>query len=222
MTTPAATVNPLHEARIHRSLWMDVWLAFRNHTGALAGMVVFAVIVLSVTFGPFIHDVDPQHLDIRAKNQAPSLAHPMGTDNLGRDMFAQVLAGGRISLAVGFTAMLLSLVLGTVVGVLAGYFKPPRRTADAHHRSLPRVAAAAAPSRDHHAVPRRVAHRVRTGDGDLPAHRVRHRHHELDADRAHRARRRAGAEGARVRDRGAQHRHPAPAHHHPPRPCPTC
>ena len=56
------------------------------------------------------------------KNQGPSLDHPMGTDNLGRDMFAQVLAGGRISLAVGFTAMLLSLVLGTVVGVLAGYF----------------------------------------------------------------------------------------------------
>ena len=134
MTTPAATVNPLHEARVHRSLWMDVWLAFRNHTGALAGMVVFAVIVLAVTFGPFVHDVDPQYLDIRAKNQGPSLAHPMGTDNLGRDMFAQVLAGGRISLAVGFTAMLLSLVLGTVVGVLAGYFNrldgPLMRTTD--------------------------------------------------------------------------------------------
>ena len=134
MTTPAATANPLHEAQVHRSLWMDVWLAFRNHTGALAGVVVFAVIVLAVTFGPFIHDVDPQYLDIRAKNQGPSLAHPMGTDNLGRDMFAQVLAGGRISLAVGFTAMLLSLVLGTVVGVLAGYFNrldgPLMRTTD--------------------------------------------------------------------------------------------
>ena len=57
-----------------------------------------------------------------SKNQGPSLAHPFGTDNLGRDMFAQVLAGGRISLAVGFTAMALSLVLGTLVGVLAGFF----------------------------------------------------------------------------------------------------
>ena len=122
MSTPPGSPNPLHEAREHRSLWMDVWLAFRNHTGALAGVVVFSIIVLAVTFGPFLHDVDPQYLDIRAKNQGPSLDHPMGTDNLGRDMFAQVLAGGRISLAVGFTAMLLSLVLGTVVGVLAGYF----------------------------------------------------------------------------------------------------
>ena len=120
--TAPETLNPLHEARVHRSLWMDVWLAFRNHTGALAGVVVFLIIVLSVVIGPWIHDVDPQYLDIRVKNQGPSPAHPMGTDNLGRDMFAQVLAGGRISLAVGFTAMLLSLVLGTLVGVLAGYF----------------------------------------------------------------------------------------------------
>ena len=117
-----ATAAPAPELRVHRSLWMDVWLAFRNHTGALAGVVVFSIIVLAVTVGPYLHDVDPQYLDIRAKNQGPSLAHPMGTDNLGRDMFAQVLAGGRISLAVGFTAMLLSLVVGTVVGVLAGYF----------------------------------------------------------------------------------------------------
>ena len=122
MSTPAANLNPLHDVRFHRSLWTDVWLAFRNHTGALAGVAVFSVIVLAVTFGPFIHDVDPQYLDIRSKNQGPSLAHPMGTDNLGRDIFAQVLAGGRISLAVGFSAMLISLVLGTVVGVLAGYF----------------------------------------------------------------------------------------------------
>ena len=123
MAAAPQTPGPLQETQVHRSLWMDVWLAFRNHTGALAGMVVFSVIVLGVVVGPFFHDVDPQYLDIRAKNQGPSLAHPMGTDNLGRDMFAQVLAGGRISLAVGFTAMLLSLVLGTLVGVLAGYFR---------------------------------------------------------------------------------------------------
>ena len=111
---------PLHE---HRSLWMDVWLAFRNHTGALVGVGVFAFIVLAVLVGPFLHGIDPQFLDIQARNAPVSWAHPLGTDNLGRDMLAQMLAGGRISLAVGFTAMLLSLVLGTGVGVLAGYFK---------------------------------------------------------------------------------------------------
>ena len=117
---PLAADAPLRE---HRSLLLDVWLAFRKHTGALAGVSVFALVVLAVLFGPLLHDVDPQYLDLKAKNQGVSLAHPMGTDNLGRDMFAQMLAGGRVSLAVGFTAMLLALVLGTLVGVLAGYFK---------------------------------------------------------------------------------------------------
>ncbi|MCY3837269.1 MAG: ABC transporter permease [Gammaproteobacteria bacterium] len=102
---------------------MDVWLAFRNHTGALVGVGVFAFIVLAVLLGPFLHGIDPQYLDIQARNAPVSWTHPLGTDNLGRDMLAQMLAGGRISLAVGFTAMLLSLVLGTGVGVLAGYFK---------------------------------------------------------------------------------------------------
>ena len=106
----------------HRSLWLDVWHQFRSHKGAMAGVGVFAFIVLAVLLGPYIHDIDPQYLDYRAKNQGMSLAHPMGTDNLGRDMFAQVLAGGRTSLAVGVTAMALSLSLGTLVGVLAGFF----------------------------------------------------------------------------------------------------
>ena len=107
----------------HRSLWLDVWLTFRQHTGALIGMAVFSTIVLAVLVGPLVHHVDPQYLDIQARNQAVSFAHPLGTDNLGRDTLAQVFAGGRISLAVGFTAMFLALLLGTAVGTLAGYFR---------------------------------------------------------------------------------------------------
>ena len=110
-------------SRAHRSLWIDVWLTFRQHTGALVGVAVFSIIVLAVLVGPLVHNVDPQYLDIQGRNQAVSLAHPLGTDNLGRDTLAQVFAGGRISLAVGFTAMFLALLLGTAVGTLAGYFK---------------------------------------------------------------------------------------------------
>ena len=108
---------------VHRSLWGDVWAQFRSHRGALVGMAVFGFILLSVTIGPFIYDADPQYLDMRARNVGPSWAHPFGTDNLGRDMLAQVLHGGRVSMAVGVTAMLISLLLGTVIGVLAGFFK---------------------------------------------------------------------------------------------------
>ncbi len=106
-----------------RSQWADVWAQFRSHRGAMIGMGFFVFICLLVIFGPMLWDIPPNKIDIRAKNQGPSLAHPFGTDQLGRDTFAQVLAGGRVSLLVGVTAMALSLFLGTLVGVLAGYFK---------------------------------------------------------------------------------------------------
>ncbi len=105
------------------SPWGEVWVKFKSHKGALIGGTIFISIILLVLLGPMFWDVDPQRLNIREKNQGISFAHPMGTDQLGRDTFAQVLAGGRVSLAVGFTAMLLSLVLGALIGVLAGYFK---------------------------------------------------------------------------------------------------
>ena len=107
----------------HRSLWRDVWDQYKTHRGAMVGTVIFVSILLLVIIGPFLWTLDPSYIDIRSRNQGPSWAHPMGTDQLGRDTFAQVLAGGRISLAVGVTAMLLSLVIGALIGVLAGYFK---------------------------------------------------------------------------------------------------
>ena len=111
------------EMLAHRSLWGDVWAEFRTHKGALAGAIVFVLILLIVVVGPYIHTIDPQYLDIRNKNLSPSWEHPMGTDNLGRDTLAQVMAGGRVSLLVGVVAMLLSLFVGTAIGVLAGFFK---------------------------------------------------------------------------------------------------
>ena len=107
----------------HRSHWADVLDQFLTHRGATLGMVFFVFVCIAVAVGPLLWTLEPQTIDIRAKNQGPSLAHPMGTDQLGRDTFAQVLAGGQVSLAVGVTAMFLSLVLGTLVGVLAGFFR---------------------------------------------------------------------------------------------------
>lgn len=118
-----ATLAPVVVKPPARSLTREVWAQFRKHTGGVIGLAVFLFILLAVFIGPYIHTIDPNKIDIRAKNQGPSLAHPLGTDNLGHDMLAQILAGGRISLAVGITAMLLSLLLGTLVGVLSGYLK---------------------------------------------------------------------------------------------------
>ncbi len=106
-----------------RSQWRDVWDQFKTHKGALLGMAFFVFVCLAVLFGPYIWTIDAQFIDVRARNQGPGFAHPFGTDQLGRDTFSRVLAGGRVSLAVGVTAMLLALVLGTLIGVVAGYFK---------------------------------------------------------------------------------------------------
>jgi peptide/nickel transport system permease protein len=120
--TDAAVAAPAIDTPQH-SLWSDVWFQFRHHRGAMLGVVIFALIVFLVIFGPWIWSTDPAFIDVKARNAWPSPAHPMGTDNIGRDIFAQVLQGGRVSLAVGVTAMLLALVLGTLIGVLAGYFR---------------------------------------------------------------------------------------------------
>jgi peptide/nickel transport system permease protein len=89
----------------------------------MAGGIVFALILILVFLGPLFWTIEASYIDIRARNQGPSLAHPFGTDQLGRDMLARMMAGGRISLFVGITAMALSIVLGALIGVLAGYFK---------------------------------------------------------------------------------------------------
>ncbi|NBR88886.1 MAG: ABC transporter permease [Rhodobacteraceae bacterium] len=106
-----------------RNQWLDVWLQFKSHKGALVGGIVFALIVLTVFVGPWIWTIDPTHVEIRARNKPPSLSYPFGTDQLGRDMLARMMAGGRVSISVGLTAMALAITLGSSVGLLAGYFK---------------------------------------------------------------------------------------------------
>ena len=110
-------------AHSHRSLWSDVWHQFIRHRGALVGMIVLLAIVLIVLAGPHLWTISPDRINPRIANRGMSLDHPLGTDNLGRDLFAQVMAGGRVSLAVGISAMLIAITLGTTIGVLAGFFR---------------------------------------------------------------------------------------------------
>ena len=115
--------NPVAKSENSSSQWQDVWDQFKTHRGALIGSIVFFIIVVGVIAGPFLWTIDATYIDIRARNSGPSLAHPLGTDQLGRDLLARMIAGGKVSVSVGFTAMFLSLVLGTFIGVLAGQFK---------------------------------------------------------------------------------------------------
>lgn len=106
----------------HRSLWGDVWVQFRKHKLAMIGSSILIFLILLVTVGPYIYTTDPAFIDVTAANSQPSREHPMGTDNLGRDTLARVMAGGRISMAVGVTAMLIAMFFGTMIGLLAGYY----------------------------------------------------------------------------------------------------
>lgn len=112
-----------HALGKHRSLRADVWRQFRRHKGAVVGLAVLTIIVVATYIGPFLYPLDPFEISVIDANQTPSWGHPLGTDNLGRDVLARVLIGGRISLSVGFAAMLFGLFLGTAIGVFAGYFR---------------------------------------------------------------------------------------------------
>ena len=121
--------------KLPRSQWKDVWDQFRKHKGAVFGGGFLLFITLGVIFGPWLWDVDPKTLDIRNKDWRPiytllwdgdakaGWSHPFGTDQLGRDILAQMIAGGRVSMAVGWLAMGLALLIGTAIGVMSGYFK---------------------------------------------------------------------------------------------------
>ena len=112
-----------------RSLSRDVWDQFRTHKGALTGLIVLGILVTFVVIGPLVWRINPAFVEpdaakmILSRNKPPTWAHPMGTDQLGRDMLARLMSGGKVSLAVGTVAMIISILLGTIVGVLSGYFR---------------------------------------------------------------------------------------------------
>ena len=110
------------------SLWADAWKRLLKNKLAVFGMIVLAVMVVLVTIGPpilrWLTGITPDYIPSDGnliKSFPPSLEHPMGTDEQGRDIFARVLQGGRISLAVGLISTIVSLAVGVSYGAIAGY-----------------------------------------------------------------------------------------------------
>jgi peptide/nickel transport system permease protein len=102
------------------SPWAEAWRRFRRHKLAVAGLVVLVAMVLMVAFGPLVWKLSINDIDFSARLQTPTGAHPFGTDDLGQDIFARMLYGGRISLAVGLAAMLMAMIVGVIIGAIAG------------------------------------------------------------------------------------------------------
>lgn len=94
---------------------------FRNKLAVL-GMVIIIVIVIMSVFAPVFTQQNPNQTDLMNIRGGPDAAHILGTDDLGRDIFSRLLYGGRISIAVGLTSMLLQVLIGVTIGTIAGYF----------------------------------------------------------------------------------------------------
>ena len=104
-----------------RSLWRESTRRFRRHRLAMFGAAILLVMVAAVLTGPFVYRVPINEIDFKAKLKTPSWSHPLGTDDLGQDLLARMLYGGRISLAVGVAAMLIAVTVGTLIGAAAGH-----------------------------------------------------------------------------------------------------
>ncbi|MDO4572217.1 MAG: ABC transporter permease [Clostridia bacterium] len=88
---------------------------------ALIGMVIYLVMIFLAIFGNLLYGQDPFAINISEALSAPSLQHWMGTDDMGRDLFSRVIYGARISLSVSIASVAVALVLGSIIGVAAGY-----------------------------------------------------------------------------------------------------
>jgi len=102
------------------SPWRDAWRRFRRHRLAFASGIVLLAMILAIALGPFVWKVAINDIDFAARMQTPSWKHPFGTDDLGQDLLARILYGGRISLAVGLSAMFVAITVGTIIGAIAG------------------------------------------------------------------------------------------------------
>ena len=139
-TGPESIATESIPSKPPRSHWFEVWQQLKAHKGAIIGSYIFILIILGVLIGPLTWHADPTFLPqgrdfINLRDTRPiytaiwndsakvNWAHPLGTDNLGRDTLARLMYGGRVSIAVGLTAMVLSIILGTLIGVIAGYFR---------------------------------------------------------------------------------------------------
>jgi peptide/nickel transport system permease protein len=122
VAVPGSGLGAEPRVQVYRGQWRQTWRRFRRHKLAALGLAVLTLIILASLVGPLLSPHDPEESDLLNQTQAPSLSHLMGTDELGRDLLTRILYGGRVSLAIGVLAMLVSMVIGVAVGALAGFY----------------------------------------------------------------------------------------------------
>ena len=121
LASPIASAAPeLAPLAVEVARGSGTWRRFRQHRLAVASAIILMIMLLAVALGPLLWPVPINDIDFSAQLDGPSWSHPFGTDDLGQDLLARMLYGGRISLAVGLTAALVAIVIGTFIGAIAG------------------------------------------------------------------------------------------------------
>ena len=131
MTAPASLDQPGQPAEAFvesEGFWRTTIRRLFKHRIGRIGVVIVTILVIMAVFGPVLSPYDPNAMDFTNRFSPPTLEHPFGTDDFGRDTFSRILYGARISLMVGIIAVSIATVLGTTFGLISGYTR--RRWAD--------------------------------------------------------------------------------------------
>lgn len=104
------------------SLWEQNIRHFKKNKFAVVGLFFIIFMLIFSFIGPFLSPYLPNKVDALMINKAPSLRHWMGTDQLGRDILTRLMSGGRISLTIGIASMTLSIIIGTILGAVSGFY----------------------------------------------------------------------------------------------------
>jgi peptide/nickel transport system permease protein len=121
LASPIASTVPRDSAAVERgSPGIETWRRFLRHRLAVGSAVILGLMLLAVAIGPLLWQVPINDIDFSAHLDGPSWTHPFGTDDLGQDLLARMLYGGRISLAVGLAAMAVAVIVGIAIGAIAG------------------------------------------------------------------------------------------------------
>ena len=113
----------LDESHAGSSLAGQTLKRFLRSPSAMAGLIIVTLLILAGLFAPLLTPYDPAQQDLRSVLQAPSLSHPLGTDQLGRDVLARILFGARLTLFIGAFAVAVGLIIGVPLGVISGFYR---------------------------------------------------------------------------------------------------
>ncbi|MBI3974979.1 MAG: ABC transporter permease, partial [Armatimonadetes bacterium] len=109
-------------ARVAANFYADAWRRLKRNRAAIAGLAIVDLFALAAVLAPLVAPYDPIAQDLEARLLPPSLKFPLGTDDLGRDLLSRIIYGGRVSLTVGIVSVGLALAIGTLLGLVAGFY----------------------------------------------------------------------------------------------------